>query len=425
MKTLRVSFAVLAVAVVLLLTGGTPQAFHSGGVAECAGCHSIHNPKVGGSYLLLHSDPSSTCLSCHESADTAPTGYHISTAGTTFTGTALLPVERTPGGDFAWLKKSYTYAGENGPETEDGSTHGHNIVASEFGYVQDTVSTAPGGTFPSSALACTSCHDPHGRYRRLANGTVSTTGGLIMASGSYTNLTTNEPSATQAVGVYRLLAGAGYSKNGVTFPGVPAAKVPSSYNMSEATNQLRVAYGVGTTSGHTTWGLWCATCHPNMHKTFNTWTHPVDVAMSSTTNTNYNSYVKSGDMSGSQATSFSSLVPFASGTGDYTVLAGLARNNAATYAGPVSGDQVTCLSCHRAHASGMMYSLRYDMEYEFMTKNGQYVGSDNPAIGTTGRGPLQSRGRTIADWQAAYYDRPATQFATYQRVLCNKCHAKD
>ena len=37
---------------------------------------------------------------------------------------------------------------------------------------------------------------------------------------------------------------------------------------------------------------------------------------------------------------------------DYTVLAGRAGNASATYAGPQSGDQVTCLSCHRAHASG-------------------------------------------------------------------------
>jgi hypothetical protein len=44
---------------------------------------------------------------------------------------------------------------------------------------------------------------------------------------------------------------------------------------------------------------------------------------------------------------------------------------------------------------------------------------------TGSRAAAQHRGRLIADWSAAYYDRPSTQFATYQRVLCNKCHAKD
>ena len=40
-------------------------------------------------------------------------------------------------------------------------------------------------------------------------------------------------------------------------------------------------------------------------------------------------------------------------------------------------------------------------------------------------GGTKGLGRSIADWQAAYYDRPAALWATYQRVLCNKCHAKD
>ena len=39
--------------------------------------------------------------------------------------------------------------------------------------------------------------------------------------------------------------------------------------------------------------------------------------------------------------------------------------------------------------------------------------------------PQVRRGRLAVETQAAYYDRPVTAFATYQRVLCNKCHAKD
>ena len=33
--------------------------------------------------------------------------------------------------------------------------------------------------------------------------------------------------------------------------------------------------------------------------------------------------------------------------------------------------------------------------------------------------------RTVAEREAAYNDIPATDYASYQRVLCNKCHAKD
>ena len=75
----------------LLLAGGTPQAFHSGGVAECGGCHSMHSPEAGGSFLLIGTDQSSTCLTCHEHAgDTGPRSYHVSTRRRRHAGRARL-----------------------------------------------------------------------------------------------------------------------------------------------------------------------------------------------------------------------------------------------------------------------------------------------------------------------------------------------
>lgn len=426
MKLLRVGGALLTTGLLVLAYTSTPAAFHSGGVAECVGCHSMHNA-TSPTFLLVNSDPSSTCLSCHQGAnDTGPSSYHISTADAKLSGTGV-PLQRTPGGDFGWVKKSYTYSYSGNTYTEEGSTHGHNIVAADFGYLADSHNTtSPGGAFASNKLSCTSCHDPHGQFRRRADGSVATTGGAIWASGSYpgnepkTFTTTGEP---LSVGAYRLLAGNGYTK--APFTGVPAAKVPSSYNLSEATNQVRVAYGNSIASGHASWGRWCGTCHGEMHSTGSSKiVHPVDQNLGSAVATNYNAYVKSGDMTGSATSSFTSLVPFVQNTGDYTALAANAVNNGSRLQGPATNDQVTCLSCHRAHASGMMYGLRYDMEYEFMTKEGQYIGSDNPAI-TGSRAGAQHRGRLNADWQAAYYDRPASQFSAYQRVLCNKCHQKD
>jgi predicted CXXCH cytochrome family protein len=415
--------AVLA-ALVAVGVSTTSYAFHSGGVAECEGCHSMHSPKAGGSFLLVGGDQSSTCLTCHQNAaDTKASSYHISTDSSKL-GAGLSPLQRTPGGDFGWLKKNYSATLGTVTYAEDGATHGHNIVAADFGYVVDpTNATAPGGTFPSAQLACNSCHDPHGQYRRLASGAIAKTGAPIKASGSYDNVSANEPTATEAVGVYRLLAGLGYSKGGATFTGVPAAKVPGSYNRTESATQTRTAYGNSTASGHVTWGSWCSTCHPAMHSTGN-YVHPVDGTLGSTIAGLYGTYVKSGDMTGTAASSFLSLVPFAENTGDYTVLASHAKTDSSQLGGPVSGDTVMCLSCHRAHASGFLEMLRFDQGYEFTTVGSQYVGSDNPLV-TGSRAPLQHRGRTNAEWTAAYYDRPATTFATYQRVLCNKCHAKD
>jgi hypothetical protein len=390
----------------------------------------MHSPAAGGGFLLIRNTASGTCLSCHEGAtDTGPSSYHVSTTGTNPTTI----FQRTPGGDFGWIKKTYTYTYNGTTFNETGS--GHNVIANDFGYFVDADNpTAPGGSgFPSNQLACNSCHDPHGQYRRRVDGTIGKNGGAIWASGSYPGgepktFSTGEP---LAVGVYRLLAGAGYVKDGITFPGVPAAKVPSSYNAAETNNQTRVAYGVATTGGHVQWGTWCATCHPNMHSAPSRYVHPVDESLGSTIAGLYNSYVKSGDMTGDNTKSYSSLVPFVTGSSDYTALATLAVRPTAQgtvhagNAGPASNDQVSCLSCHRAHASGFSHALRFDQGYEFMTKEGNYIGSDNTAGVTGSRAPLQHRGRTIADWDDAYYDRPASQFSAYQRVLCNKCHAKD
>ena len=422
MRNLKISLLIVAAIALAMGFGGGAQAFHSGGVAECGGCHSMHAPKTGTGttgFLLIGSDQSSTCLSCHEHAgDTGPSSYHISTAAADMP-TGIAPLQRTPGGDFGWLKKTFTFVLRGTTYNEGGATHGHNIIAADNGYsVDPNYATAPGGTFPSNQLACNSCHDPHGKYRRNAAGVVSTGGLPITSSGSYA--TSADPiDAKTAVGVYRLLAGQGYTKGGMTFTGAPVAVAPSTYNQSEGTNQVRVAYGKGAASGTATWSNWCATCHPGMHSS-GAYVHPVDDNLGGDIKANYDQYVKSGDMTGTNATSFSSLVPFITASADYTALKGLAKNNAPTYAGPNSNDEVACLTCHRAHASGFGKMLRWNMEGEFLTGmdsagNATWVTTDTKV----------TRGKSEAELVASYNGRLATAFAPNQRALCNKCHAKD
>jgi hypothetical protein len=381
----------------------------------------MHAPAPAGSNLLIGAGASSTCLSCHEQAGLAtPSSYHISTADSDM-GVGIPPKQRTPGGDFGWLKKNYAFTIRGTTTTEAGQTHGHNIVALDKGYLADTDNTtAPGGTFVSANLGCESCHDPHSQVRRLSDGSYVRGGTLgqatapIIASGSYNNSVA--PTAGQAVGAYRLLRGLNDTSQGVTFTGVAIAVAPATYNQTEATNQVRVAYGA---TGINTWGNWCATCHAGMHSSGN-YVHPVDQSLGTAIANNYNAYVKSGDLTGTSANSFSSLVPFADNTGDIPTLQGHAKNDNTFLNGPGTSDKVMCLSCHRAHATGWTEMLRWNIEGEFMTYNGLYPGTD-----TTPTVPQFARGRLGAETQAAYYDRPVTQFATYQRVLCNKCHAKD
>ena len=80
----------MAVAAAFALGFGQAYAFHSGGVAECGGCHEMHNA-ASASFLLVATDASSTCLSCHEHAgDTGPSSYHISTAAADLSPTSRI-----------------------------------------------------------------------------------------------------------------------------------------------------------------------------------------------------------------------------------------------------------------------------------------------------------------------------------------------
>ena len=425
--------AILSVAIAAMVLLGSPVlAFHDGGVATCGGCHSMHFSPASDN-LLMKTDQSSTCLRCHERAgDTGPNGYHISTPASELASSTDIVKQRSPGGDFGWLRQTLTALNSRGSAvTNAGYTRGHNIIAADNSYTYVDGSTAPGGTMPAGELACISCHDPHGRARRTSTGAMvfpPSTGTYdpITEAGSYGHI----PEVGEAAGAYRLLGGSGYQAfdGGPTFPGNPAAVVPETYNRTEAATQTRVAYGHGTTNGYASWGKWCATCHTNMHKdTSANLVHVVDDQLNGQADI-YNKYVKSGDLTATSSTSFSSLVPFASNTADVATLAALASNDGSVLDGPAATDRIACLSCHRAHASGWRYALRWNGEAEFLTLSdgsGAPIFPGVELVASIGNQGQYNRGYTTAQMEAAYYDRPATVFASHQRSLCNKCHAKD
>ena len=417
MRTLKLSLVILAVALITMGFYGTSQAFHSGGVAECTGCHALHDAKST-SALLVGTDPSSACLTCHGASGAS--SYHIVTPDADMpAGTP--PGNRTPGGDFGWLKKTYTWSPRSGTtDTSEGERKGHNIVAVDFGYDADGTNVlAPGGDMDATQLGCNSCHDNHGKLRRLSDGTIATTGAPIVASGSYNTQVLPIPSG-QAYGMYRLLRGDGSTAGagGKTFTANFNAVAPSTYNRSEATTPTRVAYGAGTSD-------WCATCHSDMHSgTSSKMTHPINQNLGTTVAGNYNAYVGSGNLTGNVATSYDSLVPFQTdNTTDYAVLKALSTNTGSVSTGPATSDRVMCLSCHRAHASGWDYMLRTNVEgNEFIAVDGVWPGTDSPS--TIANQAKYAQGRTVAEITKAYNDT-TMHYASYQRVLCNKCHAKD
>ena len=389
-------FLKVATGSALMLAVGSAYAFHDGGVAKCDGCHTMHNSNNGALFsanaakdqrLLKGSDPSSTCMLCHKGATSTPTSYKIATDN----GSAL-----TPGGDFFWVKTGYSYPnGRGGTVVHDAQQSGHNIIAADFGFAADTVNTvAPGGAYAAADLTCVSCHDPHGKQ----NGGTPNGEDAIEMSGSYEGAVAI---AGAQLGNYRILGDAGYRAINAA---APVAVTSATVKFGD-TDTSHVAYGSGMSE-------WCGSCHGDFLDTAGATTgshrHPAgnNVAAELTAEIidNYNSYIASGDWQPGLAT-YSALVPFETGSTDLTTL------DPESLAGPATGANVMCLSCHRAHASAWNNMTRWDASATMLVEELHPTLTDLP---------------TMATANTPYYGRDmATQFGEFQRSLCNKCHGKD
>jgi hypothetical protein len=394
MKFLRFGLVITVAAVISLGFGGIAMAFHDGGVAHCDGCHTMHNSEDGesiidggvvgtaGISLTLGSDPSSVCLNCHKGSSGS---YRVLTSD----GSNLYP-----GGDFFWQDKTVQWTRRGSLVTRNGYSFGHSIIAADYGLTNDPdLGTAPGGTYPSSQLYCSSCHDPHGKKINKS--------GPIVASGSYRN--NWDTYAGQELGNYRILADIGYSPgtSGVTFTARPPIATTPSFGGYPEADDSHTDYGSGMSE-------WCANCHTGfLNQSIATHRHVAgdNAGLTAQIAANYNSYVKTGDLTGNQANSYWALVPFERGTNDPTA------TDPTSTAGPTSAN-VACISCHRAHVSAFPNAGRWDFETEFIVDS-------HPQAGDGGTW-------NVADPLAPYYNRdPQTTWGDGQRSFCNKCHVQD
>jgi len=335
----RGPFAPAVLAVVLV--GPAPAAaFHEQGVAACSGCHTIHNSVDGavgtagdpGPWLLRGENATEVCLNCHAEGH----------------GAVLGPVPTSPppelgAGNFTFLLEDNLNDGAGGAPPIGGHRAGHSIVAPSRNLDPDPeLLTAPGGFYPSDELGCTSCHDPHGNA------------------------------------AFRMLRGAGPAPGGFVFL----------YPPPEA-DGIDVATEVETRTRHTAyrsgWTDWCANCHGTYHEGATGFQHVVDRAMGSTARV-YDAYDgPSNPDGGFSQSAYLPEVPF--------------EDPAVTVdgtAGPPSGSaRVTCLTCHRAHATSAPAALRWD-------PNVLRLGDDGLA--------------------SFSYPIPNPYVDPEQRALCVKCH---
>ena len=311
---------------VLCAGSATAAGFHDSGVAACSYCHTMHGTRdgmplpfgsPGGHALLVDTPPSDLCLNCHALS-----------LGAVLADDPLMPTPERGPGNFVFLKSINLNDGADGlTDPIPGDRAGHNVRAPGHGLYSDATNIhAPGGTFPSRNLKCTSCHDPHGNQN------------------------------------YRMLRGVGQGAQGVfQYPAPLAEGLPFGSGQSESEGN-HVAYQSGMSR-------WCGNCHPdylhNDHGLQSSFAHPTDENMSAAEVQQYILYNGTADPTGGQAgTSYLAEVPYedASSTPEGT-------------GAPSVGSKVMCLSCHRAHASSAPHAGRWDFNVDALGQDGVISGS--------------------------------------------------
>lgn len=330
------------------VSSGPAAGFHSRGVGHCGGCHAVHvvdGVPIPSSDLLGGASATDVCLNCHATA-----------SGNSWGMSPQVPGPVYGGGQFAFLDEDNLNDGSGGNLPQNwipGSAAGHSVVAVDRGTVADAAHPlSPGGTYPSNSLGCTSCHDPHGKG-----------------------------------GTYRLLYGddsPASSSNGYTFRFRTPAPDATGIDVSgpPESNAYHNAYRAGMSA-------WCGNCHGRYHseQSLSAFKHPVDVVLELEIVNRYNRYDGTGQPDGQPAQSYLAAVPYE------------ASDMTPTSTGPApSTARLSCLSCHRAHASSSPSAGRWDFKIETWAQEGGASGSyriPNPYGSTAG-------------------DR--------QRPLCAKCH---
>ncbi len=309
----------------------------------CANCHTMHNSQNGSvvdadgtnKYLLnMGSDP---CIACHTGTNQ---GGGSSNGTTPYVFSETPPnygVDTLAGGNFYWVTKD--------------DSKGHNCLNITGMSIDDNLTTAPGG--PVSGGSCAECHDRitdcescH-TARHHADDTQSY---VVGASG----------------GFYRFLNSSAHGNNSTGVKGIEdddwEYTVSASDHNEYAGSVDLVNSDVDLLSDDYSMSAYCAGCHDNFHGTSHTnndtsggspWLlHPTGYALSDTAaGKEYHNY--------NNGNGYSPLAPIARDQDRLITMTGPSSTVYVTV-GLGDGDQVMCLSCHRAHGSPYADMLRWD-----------------------------------------------------------------
>ncbi len=291
----------------------------------------------GNEDLLLFDVSTDVCLSCHATSN-----------GSVLGPDPLNPPPEIGAGNFTFLLEDNINDASSGLTNPISGSHaGHSVISNSMGIYSDPdYITAPGGTYPSDQLTCTSCHDPHGNqnFRMLRS--------------------TGQPDASGFV---------------FTYP-APLAEGLTFDQQEQLSNHT--AYQSG-------WTDWCSNCHEQVHRDgYPVFEHPFDGIMTASDQNSYNQYNGSDDpLGGTYATAYLPQV----------TLEDPAMTTTATY-GAGSSSRLSCMSCHRAHATSAPKNLRWDPNVRNLNQDGAVSGS---------------------------YPIPSPYISTSQQQLCVKCHYQD
>lgn len=317
---MRITIHQIVFGLVCLATAVPAGAFHDGGVAACQACHVMHEsedglPTPAGDNLLRDASPSDLCLSCH--------GDQV------FGIDPLAPPPELGAGNFVFLLEDELNDSPHMTAPPVSGAHaGHSIVAPGSGLGPDPdYTTSPGGSFPSSQLGCTSCHDPHGNDN------------------------------------FRMLYDAGPIQDGLftfLYDAPDAEGLPIDPPIFVESPSLHTAY-----RGGMSW--WCANCHGQYHDEDDDFSfeHDFEEEVDGDYRDRYDEYDgEANPTGGSHAFSYLVEVAFEDPAATTT-----------STTGPTSSSRIACTTCHRAHASSAPAATRWDMRVFHLGEDGLESGS--------------------------------------------------